>query len=56
MPVSMSGPLGCSSAVQSEEKPGGDSLRSAVNANTPCTPGVPGQAVVFRLLPDPKNR
>src|SRR5437867_5399014 len=58
MPVSVrTGPLGCSSAVQSElMKVGGHVLRSDVNANAPWTPGVPGQALVFRLSPDPKNR
>src|SRR5262245_7428077 len=56
MPVSTRGPLGCSSASQSEVKVGGDALRFDVNANAPWTPGVPGQALVFRLSPDPKNR
>src|SRR2546428_11355161 len=57
MPVSVrTGPLGCTSALQSEVKLGGDVLRLDVNANAPWTPGVPGQALVFRLSPDPKNR
>src|SRR5712692_7373793 len=56
IPVSTRGPLGCTSALQSEVKLGGDVLRLDVNANAPWTPGVPGQALVFRLSPDPKNR
>src|SRR5262245_1894378 len=56
MPVSTSGPLGWSRALQSVVKLGGDTPRFEVNTKIPCTPGVPGQALVFKLWPDPKNR
>src|SRR5262249_29402263 len=57
MPVSVrTGPLGCNSALQSVVKVGGDALRFDVNANAPWTPGVPEQALVFALWPEPKNR